>query len=235
MCSRRRNLSSTSLVLTCRFSCFLSSSLRLHYELSAGSSHPEICTGHSPAVTITFTCPSSRRLVGGIHSHMRPWKTWPIFTFRSLRVICCIQYIYFRLFFRPSLRHFFVLWFHRAALRRWRPSWTVVTRWNGWPNTPVTGTTWRATPANWPANSMTSLSTWHLSPWAVSGFPSKPPCEFRWKVWPTDWYIIFSHFNFLKQISTFFFCLFLARLQTWWIKLIFYFKSRCCYFTILKK
>ncbi|XP_040919977.1 cation-independent mannose-6-phosphate receptor isoform X2 [Toxotes jaculatrix] len=37
-----------------------SDSLRLHYELSAGSSPPEICKGHNPAVTITLTCPSSR-------------------------------------------------------------------------------------------------------------------------------------------------------------------------------
>ncbi|XP_024912478.1 cation-independent mannose-6-phosphate receptor isoform X2 [Cynoglossus semilaevis] len=37
-----------------------SDSLRLHYELSPGSSRPEICQDHDPAVTITFTCPSSR-------------------------------------------------------------------------------------------------------------------------------------------------------------------------------
>ncbi|AWP20381.1 putative cation-independent mannose-6-phosphate receptor [Scophthalmus maximus] len=37
-----------------------SDSLRLQYELSAGSSPPEFCKGHNPAVTITFTCPSSR-------------------------------------------------------------------------------------------------------------------------------------------------------------------------------
>ncbi|XP_039980957.1 cation-independent mannose-6-phosphate receptor isoform X2 [Xiphias gladius] len=37
-----------------------SDSLRLHYELSAGSAPPDICMGHNPAVTITFTCPSSR-------------------------------------------------------------------------------------------------------------------------------------------------------------------------------
>ncbi|XP_071323597.1 cation-independent mannose-6-phosphate receptor isoform X2 [Trachinotus anak] len=35
-------------------------SLKLHYELSAGSSRPAICKEHDPAVTITFTCPSSR-------------------------------------------------------------------------------------------------------------------------------------------------------------------------------
>uniref|UniRef100_A0A3B4X1H8 Insulin-like growth factor 2 receptor n=1 Tax=Seriola lalandi dorsalis TaxID=1841481 RepID=A0A3B4X1H8_SERLL len=38
----------------------LLSSLRLQYELSADSSPPAICKGHHPAVTITFTCPSSR-------------------------------------------------------------------------------------------------------------------------------------------------------------------------------
>ncbi|KAF7662089.1 hypothetical protein LDENG_00246530 [Lucifuga dentata] len=34
--------------------------LRLQYEVSAGSSPPEFCNGHNPAVTITFICPSSR-------------------------------------------------------------------------------------------------------------------------------------------------------------------------------
>ncbi|KAK2889903.1 cation-independent mannose-6-phosphate receptor [Channa argus] len=36
--------------------------LQLHYEASNGSSSPDICNGHNPAVTITFTCPSSRHL-----------------------------------------------------------------------------------------------------------------------------------------------------------------------------
>ncbi|KAG7219114.1 hypothetical protein INR49_019322 [Caranx melampygus] len=40
-----------------------SDSLRLHYELSPGSTPPAMCRGHQPAVTITFTCPSSRRSV----------------------------------------------------------------------------------------------------------------------------------------------------------------------------
>ncbi|XP_022048417.2 cation-independent mannose-6-phosphate receptor isoform X2 [Acanthochromis polyacanthus] len=35
-------------------------SLRLQYEVSADSPRPEICKEHTPAVTITFTCPSSR-------------------------------------------------------------------------------------------------------------------------------------------------------------------------------
>ncbi|XP_035801950.2 cation-independent mannose-6-phosphate receptor isoform X2 [Amphiprion ocellaris] len=35
-------------------------SLRLQYEVSADSPRPEICKGHTPAVTITFTCPSRR-------------------------------------------------------------------------------------------------------------------------------------------------------------------------------
>ncbi|XP_076612208.1 cation-independent mannose-6-phosphate receptor [Chaetodon auriga] len=34
--------------------------LRLQYEVDAGSSPPEICNGHNPAVTITLICPSSR-------------------------------------------------------------------------------------------------------------------------------------------------------------------------------
>lgn len=34
--------------------------LRLQYTVSTSSSHPEICEGHNPAVTITFICPSSR-------------------------------------------------------------------------------------------------------------------------------------------------------------------------------
>uniref|UniRef100_A0A4W6DDK0 Insulin-like growth factor 2 receptor n=1 Tax=Lates calcarifer TaxID=8187 RepID=A0A4W6DDK0_LATCA len=33
---------------------------RLQYALSPGSSRPEMCKDHDPAVTITFTCPSSR-------------------------------------------------------------------------------------------------------------------------------------------------------------------------------
>nr|XP_019960585.1 PREDICTED: cation-independent mannose-6-phosphate receptor-like [Paralichthys olivaceus] len=37
-----------------------SDSLRLQYEASAGSSPPDFCQGHNPAVTITFICPSSR-------------------------------------------------------------------------------------------------------------------------------------------------------------------------------
>uniref|UniRef100_A0A665V9G9 Insulin-like growth factor 2 receptor n=1 Tax=Echeneis naucrates TaxID=173247 RepID=A0A665V9G9_ECHNA len=37
-------------------------SLRLQYNLSAGSSRPAICHEHDPAVTITFICPSSRHL-----------------------------------------------------------------------------------------------------------------------------------------------------------------------------
>ncbi|XP_053300759.1 cation-independent mannose-6-phosphate receptor [Pleuronectes platessa] len=37
-----------------------SDSLRLQYEVSAGSTPPEICKGHSPAVSITLICPSSR-------------------------------------------------------------------------------------------------------------------------------------------------------------------------------
>uniref|UniRef100_UPI0037E7D95A cation-independent mannose-6-phosphate receptor n=1 Tax=Semicossyphus pulcher TaxID=241346 RepID=UPI0037E7D95A len=34
--------------------------LKLQYELSAGSSPPAVCNGHTPAVSITFICPSSR-------------------------------------------------------------------------------------------------------------------------------------------------------------------------------
>ncbi|KAK9531251.1 hypothetical protein VZT92_010686 [Zoarces viviparus] len=34
--------------------------LKLHYEVAAGSSPPDICNGHDPAVTVTFICPSSR-------------------------------------------------------------------------------------------------------------------------------------------------------------------------------
>ncbi|GLD49816.1 cation-independent mannose-6-phosphate receptor [Lates japonicus] len=37
-----------------------SDSLRLQYALSPGSSRPEMCKDHDPAVTITFNCPSSR-------------------------------------------------------------------------------------------------------------------------------------------------------------------------------
>uniref|UniRef100_A0A8C6L0H5 Insulin-like growth factor 2 receptor n=6 Tax=Nothobranchius TaxID=28779 RepID=A0A8C6L0H5_NOTFU len=37
-----------------------SDSLRLQYELSAGSSPPDMCGKHQPTVNITFTCPSSR-------------------------------------------------------------------------------------------------------------------------------------------------------------------------------
>lgn len=39
------------------------SRLQLQYEVSGDSSPPDICNGHSPAITITFTCPSSRHLV----------------------------------------------------------------------------------------------------------------------------------------------------------------------------
>ncbi|XP_056150610.1 cation-independent mannose-6-phosphate receptor [Lampris incognitus] len=35
--------------------------LRLQYKVDAGSSTPDFCNGHSPAVTITFICPSSRQ------------------------------------------------------------------------------------------------------------------------------------------------------------------------------
>lgn len=37
--------------------------LRLQYELSADSP-PDRCGEHTPTVTITFICPSSRHLVG---------------------------------------------------------------------------------------------------------------------------------------------------------------------------
>uniref|UniRef100_A0A3Q1JC88 Uncharacterized protein n=1 Tax=Anabas testudineus TaxID=64144 RepID=A0A3Q1JC88_ANATE len=37
--------------------------LRLQYEVGTDSTPPEICNGHKPAVTITFTCPSSRHLM----------------------------------------------------------------------------------------------------------------------------------------------------------------------------
>ncbi|XP_056283695.1 cation-independent mannose-6-phosphate receptor [Pseudoliparis swirei] len=34
--------------------------LKLHYEVAAGSTPPDFCNKHDPAVTITFICPSSR-------------------------------------------------------------------------------------------------------------------------------------------------------------------------------
>ncbi|CAG5960595.1 unnamed protein product, partial [Menidia menidia] len=37
-----------------------SDSLRLQYRLSPGSSRPDLCKEHEPAVTITFICPSNR-------------------------------------------------------------------------------------------------------------------------------------------------------------------------------
>nr|XP_046229339.1 cation-independent mannose-6-phosphate receptor [Scatophagus argus] len=43
--------------------------LRLQYEVSVGSSPPALCNGHTPAVAITFICPSSR------HSSSTPKMT----------------------------------------------------------------------------------------------------------------------------------------------------------------
>lgn len=42
--------------------------LKLQYEASAGSTPPEFCKGHVPAVSITFICPSRRHQVGEMHS-----------------------------------------------------------------------------------------------------------------------------------------------------------------------
>uniref|UniRef100_A0AAQ5ZQF5 Insulin-like growth factor 2 receptor n=1 Tax=Amphiprion ocellaris TaxID=80972 RepID=A0AAQ5ZQF5_AMPOC len=52
-CLRVTNVTSFNLFL-------VPCSLRLQYEVSADSPRPEICKGHTPAVTITFTCPSRR-------------------------------------------------------------------------------------------------------------------------------------------------------------------------------
>ncbi|KAK2855938.1 hypothetical protein Q5P01_004673 [Channa striata] len=49
-------------VPTSRLELLSNDRLQLKYEASNDSSPPDMCNGHSPAVTITFTCPSSRHL-----------------------------------------------------------------------------------------------------------------------------------------------------------------------------
>lgn len=122
-----------------------------------------------------FQCDSSRilpRTHSRSHHHLHLSIKQ---TFGSLHTLIVFTLTWFSCFSALCARSFSesVIWLHRAALLRWPQRWTVATRWTGWLNTPVTETTWRATTANWPANSMTCPSTWHPSPWAVSIFSSE--------------------------------------------------------------
>ena len=45
-------------------------SLQLRYELDTGSVPPPFCNGHTPAVTVTFICPSARQEVKHARTHI---------------------------------------------------------------------------------------------------------------------------------------------------------------------
>ena len=51
----------------------MSSRLVLSY-VKEGAVHPDFCEGHSPAVTITFVCPSERREVSGLSERTPQWR-----------------------------------------------------------------------------------------------------------------------------------------------------------------
>ncbi len=154
------------------FTCFLSLvlyRLRLHYEVSEGSSSPESCNGHTPAVTITFICPSSRHSVGSAHTNLQFIHSKVsvdtfiqfIYSFIHLQIFGCTSFFNFSFFMlfwyicKNSCLSESVTWLHRAAFLKWQQSLTVVTRWTGWLSMPVTETILRAIPANWRVNSMT--------------------------------------------------------------------------------
>lgn len=54
-----------SALVTLTLSSQCISRLVLSY-VKEGASQPDFCDGHSPAVTITFVCPSERREVSGL-------------------------------------------------------------------------------------------------------------------------------------------------------------------------
>ncbi len=113
--------------------------LKLRYE--GVKEGPSFCNGHSPAVTITFICPSARQAVRR-----------------------CLVFHLITAYLLYSVISQFSQWFIREVTLRWSATWTVGMRLSGWLSTPATEITWRVTTAHWPANSTTSpltLLTWH--------------------------------------------------------------------------
>ncbi len=112
--------------------------LKLRYEGVKKS--PDFCNGHSPAVTITFICPSARQTV-----------RW------------CLVFDLITVYLLYSVISQFSQWFIREVTLRWPATWTVGMKSSGWLSTPAIEITWRVTAAHWPVNSTTSPLT--LLPW----------------------------------------------------------------------